>query len=647
MMRRLRLLNRLAFRMVLPFAVALIAVLGTTTFFLGRTLRTEGLRELNERASLLAETLAYNAELPLLARDSEALRTLLEGARRDPDLLEASVFDAEGRVLAQFTAAARLGASPTRVERGSIFLTALIRTEGSPSGGGDSAAFVLDEPRGKPGTAIGRVRLMISTARTVARTRRLQSQIAGAGAGLLLLCVGIGFGLVRIIGTPLRALVSATRRVAQGDLSVRVTPSTADEIGELGVAFNRMAADLDVTRSELEAERSALERRVEERTAALQRAQETLLHSEKMKAVGQLVAGVAHELNNPLTVVIGYAGLLRQQEADAATHRKLDLLGGEAERCQKIVQNLLTFARKQKHERGMVDVNDAITRTVGLRAYQLRGENIEVVTNLAKGLPATWADVSQLQQVVLNLIVNAEQAIQDAGKGSRIGITTRQAEGRIEIEVEDDGPGIPPSLRRKIFEPFFTTKPVGRGTGLGLSICYGIVEAHGGSVDVESEPGRGTTFRLKIPIAARPADSPAAGPAVAPAGRAIVPPARARQVLVIDDDPAVLQFVGDAFAGLPIRVESAMGGRDGIARLASGRPFDLVLADIRMPDVDGRAVFLYIREKRPELEEKLVFATGDVANAESAEFLKRTGRPILEKPFTVDALREMVTRLSN
>ncbi|HEV8337029.1 MAG TPA: ATP-binding protein [Candidatus Polarisedimenticolia bacterium] len=646
MKRLLRLFNRLTVRMVLPFAVALIAVLGVTTFFLGRTVRAEGLRELNERASLLAETLAYNAELPLLARDSEALRTLLEGARRDPDLLEASVFDSEGRALARFTAGAPSSAVPRTMQKGSIFLTALIRTEGSPAAGGDSAAFVLDEPRGKPGTPIGRVRLTISTDRTVARTRRLQSQIAGAGAGLLLLCVGIGFGVVRIIGTPLRELVSATRRVSQGDLSVRVTPSTADEIGELGVAFNRMAADLDVTRSELEAERSALERRVEERTAALQRAQETLLHSEKMKAVGQLVAGVAHELNNPLTVVLGYAGLLRQQTADAATQRKLDLLAGEAERCQKIVQNLLTFARKQKHERGMVDVNDAITRTVGLRAYQLRGENIEVVTDLVKGLPATWADVSQLQQVVLNLIVNAEQAIQDAGKGSRIRIATRQAEGRIEIEVEDDGPGIPPGLRSKIFEPFFTTKPVGRGTGLGLSICYGIVEAHGGSVDVESEPGRGTTFRLKIPIAARPANSPEAG-AAAPAGRAPAVPARARQVLVIDDDPAVLQFVGDAFAGLPIRVESAMGGRDGIARLASGRAFDLILADIRMPDVDGRAVFLYIREKRPELENKLVFATGDVANAESADFLKRTGRPILEKPFTVDALREMVTRLSN
>ncbi len=637
----------LAARIVLPFAVALVAVFGAASAYLGHTVREEGIRELMERGKLVADTLAYNAELPLLARDVPSINALLEGAGSSSDLLEAAVFDAEGRMLASFAPQGSAGAPARAAGPSPLIVESAVTTEGAAARSQEASTFAMDALPGAPRQRIGRVRLLISPLRSAARTRRLEGQIAAAGAGLLLLCVAISLGVVRVIGAPLRALVAATRRVAAGDLSVRVVPSSADEVGEVGRAFNRMAGDLEVARTEVLAERAELERRVHERTAELQRAQESLIQSEKMNAVGQLVAGVAHELNNPLTVVLGYAGLLLQQSEDPSVRRKLEVMAGEAERSRKIVQNLLTFARKQKNEQARVSLNEVVTRTVGLRAYDLRNANVRIDTDLDPSLPATWADFHQLQQVLLNLLVNAEQAIHDAGKGSRLAISSKRVGDRIEIVVEDDGPGVSPENRARLFEPFFTTKPVGRGTGLGLSICYGIIADHGGTIRVDSDPGRFTRFTISLPVRTAP---PAVGEPTQqeqePAAPAD-PGAAPRRILVIDDDPAVLQFVADAFAGLSFAIETAHGGRDGIARLGGGRRYDLILSDVRMPEVDGRAVFRYVRENRPELMEKLVFATGDVASTESTEFLQHTGRPVLEKPFSVEALRDAVSRLLN
>jgi CheY-like chemotaxis protein len=379
------------------------------------------------------------------------------------------------------------------------------------------------------------------------------------------------------------------------------------------------------------------------RTSELERAQETLIHSEKMSAVGQLVAGVAHELNNPLTVVLGYSGLMLEQATDPALRRKLEALHHAAESSRKIVQNLLAFARKQKVEKSMTDVNDVIVRTVELRAYHLRSEAIEVHYDLQPDLPPTWADQHQLQQVVLNLVVNAEQAIQDSGKGSVLRLATRRVAEGIEIELEDDGPGIPPEVRTRIFEPFFTTKDVGRGTGLGLSICFGIIADHGGSIQVESEPGRWTRFRITLPLSearatSRGSHTAAAGPAP--------PDTPSLHILVVDDDPGVLRFVEDAFDGEPVVVDKARGGSDAIRSLSTGRVYDAILSDLRMPGVDGREVHRFVRESRPELASRLILATGDMANLDSLSFMDRANCVILEKPFTVASLRAAVRRVS-
>ncbi|PYT09913.1 MAG: hypothetical protein DMF49_00710 [Acidobacteria bacterium] len=473
---------------------------------------------------------------------------------------------------------------------------------------------------------------------------RLQLQIASAGVGLLLLCTAIGLGLVKIIGGPLRDLVAATRRVAAGDLSVRVSPSSADEIGELGEAFNRMAADLEIARAEVLAERAELERRVASRTAELERAQETLVHSEKMSALGQLIAGVAHELNNPLTVVLGYVGLILEQTKDPDLRRKLELMSGEAERSRKLVRNLLAFARKQKPERAEIQVNEVVATTVGLREYP-SGEDISLETDLEGDLPPILGDFHQLQQVLLNLLVNAEQAIKDSRKGRRIKVSTRLREGKIQIAVEDDGPGIRAANRGRIFEPFFTTKEVGRGTGLGLSICYGIIAEHAGAIEVDSEEGRFTRFTITLPVLDRPAAESRPPKEAAKEDAALAAEGTQRKVLVIDDDPSILCFVAEALSDGSITIETALGGREAIRRLSSGCAYDAILSDMRMPGVDGRAVFSFVREHRPELEERLIFSTGDVANPESLDFIEVSGRPVLSKPYSIAALRETVQRV--
>lgn len=307
--------------------------------------------------------------------------------------------------------------------------------------------------------------------------------------------------------------------------------------------------------------------------------QSKLIQTEKMAAIGQLVSGIAHELNNPLTSIQGYAQLLLSRRSAVERAGDASRISQEAERAARIVKNLLLFSRETKSERRAVQLNEVIERTLSLRSYELKLENIDVELALDPSLPQTLADAAQLQQVVLNLIVNSEQAIvmvrDEEQSSGRILIRTRHLPGdRVAMEVSDDGPGIAPENVARIFDPFFTTEPPGIGTGLGLSIVYGIVQEHGGEISVDSLPGRGATMTVELPALTVSGFNLAAGesaappPAVPRAPLQIMERAAAReQILVVEDEPTVAELIADVMAEEGHRVETLLDSRMALRRL--------------------------------------------------------------------------------
>lgn len=368
--------------------------------------------------------------------------------------------------------------------------------------------------------------------------------------------------------------------------------------------------------------------------------QSKLFQTEKMAALGQLVSGIAHELNNPLTSIMGYAQLLLGRGADAPGG-EARMIFGEAERARRIVKNLLFFARRAEPERTRVDINEIIERTVALRGYELKIENIAVATYLAPDLPPTLADPYQLQQVILNLMVNAEQAILEGRGYGRIEIHTRRVSpARLAIEVSDDGPGIPPGIVSRIFDPFFTTKAPGVGTGLGLSIVYGIMEQHGGEVSFENLSGGGAKFTLELPILAVPAPAAVSSPEISPR-----PSDRASgRVLVIEDEPTVAQLVADVLREEGHQVEAVLDSQDGLRRI-SRADYDLIICDLRMPRLGGTAFYDALVRANSPARHRILFITGDTLGARTVEFLKSRQLPFLAKPFLVEELKLAVSRI--
>jgi signal transduction histidine kinase/ActR/RegA family two-component response regulator len=380
------------------------------------------------------------------------------------------------------------------------------------------------------------------------------------------------------------------------------------------------------------------------------RLQSKMLRTEKMAALGQLVSGIAHELNNPLTSIMGYAQLLLGHGLAPAQLAEARKVYQEAERARRIVKNLLYFARRHKPERTRVDVNEIVERTLALRSYELKLENIAVECDLAQALPQTMADPYQLQQVILNLVVNAEQALlEERGQGHVWIRTSRRVLGapygpgdRLLSEVSDDGPGIPFGITSRIFDPFFTTKLPGVGTGLGLSIVYGIVHAHGGEVTFESQPGTGTKFVVELPVVVLPATEASAASSPQPARRAGTP--RPGRILVVEDEPTVAQLMLDALREEGHQVEAVLDSQDGLTKLSRGR-YDLVICDLRMPRLDGAAFYEALVGAGSPTRHRILFIMGDTLGARTVEFLESKRLPYLAKPFLVEELKLSVDHL--
>lgn len=314
---------------------------------------------------------------------------------------------------------------------------------------------------------------------------------------------------------PIENIVSVTERIASGDLSHQVPVKSTDEIARLAVSFNKMTDSLRKYRHEVEMYNRTLEQKIAERTRELENAQDQLIQSEKMAAIGQLAAGVAHELNNPMGGILGYSQYalekISRKKASEMTDEDIEsqcrFLGDieqQARRCKEIVKNLLKFSRtSSKEDFEPFDLNEAIEETLTFVQHQLDMKNIELVKQLDPDLPKYNGNASQLQQVFTNLIINAEHAMKEGGKlliATRFAKPVGEFTGCVEVEFTDSGCGIPPEVLNKIFEPFYTTKEVGKGTGLGLSISYGIIKEHQGDILVKSRVGEGTTFMLVLPL---------------------------------------------------------------------------------------------------------------------------------------------------
>lgn len=366
--------------------------------------------------------------------------------------------------------------------------------------------------------------------------------------------------------------------------------------------------------------------------AELKRSREALHQSEKLSALGSLLAGLSHELNNPLSVVVGQALILEEKAADQQTAARAGKIRAAAERCARIVQTFLAMARQREPERQLVDINETIDAALELTAYGLRSAGVSVDTDFARDLPVVIGDAGQLHQLFANLIINAQHALETCRAPRRLGIATRLENGHIVMDIRDNGPGVAPALRARIFEPFFTTKPVGAGTGLGLSFAYGVARAHGGEL-LLLETASGAHFRVVLPVEAsvHAAAHSEAETRARPAGR----------VLVVDDEVDLAATVCELLELHGWQTRAAHSGEEAIRQLDHDDP-DLIIADIKMPGMDGPALFDWLSEHRPALADRVVFLTGDTLGDAANAFLARCGRPFLEKPFSVESFAALL-----
>lgn len=365
---------------------------------------------------------------------------------------------------------------------------------------------------------------------------------------------------------------------------------------------------------------------------------EQIFQAEKMSALGELLAGVAHELNNPLSVVVGHALMMREEAADADTQRRIEKISLAAERCARIVKSFLAMAREQPVQLVASDLGDTIEMAIEALSNGADGLATPVALEIAEGLPLVMADTHQLAQVIINLVTNADQAIRASGRAGEITITAGPAPqgDAVRISVRDNGPGIPRQIRNRIFEPLFTTKGVGEGTGIGLAFCHRVVTAYAGTIRLEAD-GPGACFIITLPAAGTvepPAGQEEAGGVIR----------RAARVLVVDDEPEVAELVSEILRREGFEIDAAHSAEAALA-LIETRQHALILTDLNMPGIGGRGFYEMVAARRPALARRIGFVTGDTMSPPVRAFLESSGQPYLEKPISPAELRGLARRM--
>ncbi len=469
--------------------------------------------------------------------------------------------------------------------------------------------------------------------RALQSTQQMLLLVSGLG---ILAGTAIVWFLIRAVTRPLRALRDSAEAVGRGDFSRRVEVCSRDECGELADVFNEMTENLKSSREQLEMT-----------VETLKTTQAQLIQSEKLSGIGEFVAGVAHELNNPLTSVMGFSELLKKSDTNPQHLRYLEMIHKSSLRCQKIVQSLLSFARRHQPERKLSNVNELLESAVEILQYQMRTSNIGLVKHLDPTLPKVLLDPHQVQQVFINIINNARQAIEAHRPSGCVRLITERHDGHARITIKDNGPGIAEANLSKVFDPFFTTKDVGNGTGLGLSLCYGIIKEHGGHINVRSKPGTGSTFIVELPLGSESPTNEVTEPNDTPRPSApdVATPRRegvGKRVLVIDDEEAILHMVREALTEHGYQVDLALDGETGLQRL-NQTPYDLTLCDWKMPGLNGQQVYERLRISNPALSERMIFLTGDIINEKTRRFLQDYNKVCLTKPFSLNEFRSAIS----
>ena len=485
-------------------------------------------------------------------------------------------------------------------------------------------------PLGDPDQHLGYI-ILSSYEDSLVTLRHTQITILLLSALAILCGTGVVWLLVHKATEPLSELRHSVEAVGHGDFSRRVEIRYDDEVGELGRVFNEMTENLKNSREQLELT-----------VETLKITQAQLVQSEKLSGIGEFVAGVAHELNNPLTAVMGFSELLQRSDTLPKHRSYLEMIHRNSLRCQKIVQSLLSFARRHQPERKLACLNSMVEAALEIVQYQMCTNNIEVVLSLQRDLPKAMVDPHQIQQVFLNIINNARQAIESHRPSGSLRITSERSGDFARVTFQDDGPGIPEENLARIFDPFFTTKDVGKGTGLGLSLCYGIIREHGGTIQVRSKPGEGAAFIIDLPLAPEEieaqSDTDSATATVTRQGLGC-----GKRALVIDDEEPILRLVQEMLQPEGFEVDLASNGAAALQRLEQGH-YDLAFCDWKMPGITGREVYEHIRSANPALSNRVIFITGDVINENTRKFLDENHRICLSKPFNLQDFRVAVHR---
>jgi len=365
--------------------------------------------------------------------------------------------------------------------------------------------------------------------------------------------------------------------------------------------------------------------------------QENLIQAEKLSSVGELISGVAHELNNPLTAIIGYSGVLMGRDIPSDVKKEVEVINTQSTRCQNIISNLLMFSRKYESKKVNIDLNSIVESTLALNIYDMRSSGIEVIEDYGPGLPEAYLDANRIQQVILNLLQNARHAVEAKGSGvKRIKVATRFDKKKFLIEISDTGIGISSKNLRKIFDPFFTTKEAGKGTGLGLSISYGIVKEHGGQILLNSKEGVGTSFIVELPLVKQSvSETGNTGENKTEMNSKI----EKKRILVIDDEPVITDILMLFLEEDGHVVDVTQSAVEGLKRI-SKNGYDVVFSDVKMPDLDGVSFLKRVREINPAYADKIIFITGDTSSIKALDNSSDINNIVLSKPFTMDDVRK-------